>query len=240
LHEKLPFNRSDAMNSTVRAGLIGAGIGGASLFILDPDRGARRRALVRDKAAWMKRKTQDAASATRRDLGNRLDGLRSRARARLADETVDDYRLQERVRATLGRVASHPRAIVVSAKSGWVTLTGDAIEAQIPSIVSAVENVRGVEGVQNEIRPHTEAAGIPSLRSAVHPPRSRSTWIGRNWSPTALVVAGAATGAIALTALAVARRANGDGEAAITEIDILAVETLPSDSGPLGDIDGLL
>jgi gas vesicle protein len=228
------------MNSTLRAGLIGAGIAGASVFLLDPDRGARRRALVRDKAARVSRKTRHAADATRRDLGNRLAGLRSRARARLDDETVDDYKLRERVRATLGRVTSHPRAIVVSAKSGWVTLTGDAIEAQIPSIVSAVENVRGVEGVQNEIRPHAEAASIPSLQGAPRRPGSWATWIPGSWSPTALLIAGAATGAVALTAVAMARRANGDTDTAITEIDILTVETLPPDSAPVGDIDGLL
>jgi hypothetical protein len=228
------------MNSAIRAGLIGAGIGGASVFLLDPDRGARRRALVRDKAAWLSRRTRHAADATRRDLGNRLAGLRSRARARLDNETVDDYKLRERVRATLGRVTSHPRAIVVSAKSGWVTLTGDAIEAQIPSIVSAVENVRGVEGVQNEIRPHAEAESIPSPPRATHRPGSRSTRIRGSWSPTALLIAGAATGAVALTAVAMARRVNGDGEAVMTEIDVLAVETLPPDSVPPGDIGRLL
>ena len=76
------------MTSAVRAGLIGAGIGGASMFLLDPDRGARRRALVRDKAVRATRKTRDAAGATRRDLSNRLSGLQSRIRARVSDETV--------------------------------------------------------------------------------------------------------------------------------------------------------
>jgi len=77
------------MTSTVRAGLIGAGIGGASMFLLDPDRGARRRALIRDKAVWAARKTQDAAGATGRDLSNRLAGLQSRARTQFSDEAVD-------------------------------------------------------------------------------------------------------------------------------------------------------
>ena len=78
------------MTSAVRAGLIGAGIGGASMFLLDPDRGARRRAVVRDTAVRATRKTRDAAGATRRDLGNRLSGLRSRIRGRLSDETIND------------------------------------------------------------------------------------------------------------------------------------------------------
>ena len=49
------------MTSAVRAGLIGAGVGAASMFLLDPERGARRRAVVRDKAVWAGRKTRDAA-----------------------------------------------------------------------------------------------------------------------------------------------------------------------------------
>jgi hypothetical protein len=86
------------MTSAVRAGLIGAGIGGASMFLLDPDRGARRRALVRDKAVRATLKTRDAAGATRRDLSNRLSGLQSRIRARGADGTVDDQAVQTHLR----------------------------------------------------------------------------------------------------------------------------------------------
>ena len=76
------------MTSAVRAGLIGAGVGAASMFLLDPDRGGRRRALVRDKAVWASRKTRDAAETTRRDLSNRLTGLQARVRNQFADDTV--------------------------------------------------------------------------------------------------------------------------------------------------------
>ena len=239
------------MNSTIRAGLIGASIGGASMFLLDPDRGARRRALVRDKAVRVARRTRDAADATRRDLGNRLAGLRS-TRARLSGERIDDVRLRERVRAALGRATSHSRAIAVDAYSGCVTLTGDALEAEIPAIVSAVEDVRGVEGVQNAIRPHQMADGIPSLQGASDRPMSWSAWIREGWSPTALVIAGVATGAVAFTAAALARSGNGRASswseqtpfpldaAFVTEVDVLAIDTVPSDTGPLGDTEGLL
>jgi hypothetical protein len=86
------------MTSAVRAGLIGAGIGGASMFLLDPDRGARRRALVRDKAVRATRKTREAAGATRRDLSNRLSGLQSRMRARVSEGTVDDHAVRTHLR----------------------------------------------------------------------------------------------------------------------------------------------
>src|SRR6266542_3470540 len=51
------------MTSTIRAGLIGAGIGGASVFLLDRDRGASRRALVRATAIRAAQKSRDAAGA---------------------------------------------------------------------------------------------------------------------------------------------------------------------------------
>ena len=86
------------MTSAVRAGLIGAGIGGASMFLLDPGRGAQRRALVRDKAVRATRQTRDAAAATRRDLSNRLSGLQSRIRARASDGTVTDQVVQTHLR----------------------------------------------------------------------------------------------------------------------------------------------
>jgi hypothetical protein len=238
--------------NTIRAGLIGAGIGGASMFLLDPQRGAGRRALVRDKATSAARKTRDAASATGRDLGNRLWGLRSRAGARLSDEAVDDATLGARVRSALGRATPRPRSIGVNAADGWVTLTGDALEADVPTIVSAVGAVRGVKGVQNEIRAHATAEGVPALQGRPRRPARRG------WSPTTKWLAGAsiATGAIAIAA-ALARadgRASGDGRAPNartappspeqeaaegfeTEIGILIVGTAPTERGTFGSDD---
>jgi hypothetical protein len=80
LAQRKTSQQEQTMHSTVRAGLIGAGIGGASMFLLDPDRGARRRTLVLDKTASMARKT--------RDVGQRLSSLQSRARSRFSDRTA--------------------------------------------------------------------------------------------------------------------------------------------------------
>ena len=55
--------------------LGGIGAGAALMFLLDPDRGRRRRALIRDKAVGLSndlRKTMDKKSA---DLKNRAEGL---------------------------------------------------------------------------------------------------------------------------------------------------------------------
>ena len=190
------------MTSTLRAGLIGAGIGGASMFLLDPDRGARRRAVVRDKAVWVARKTRDAAGATGRDLGNRLEGVKARARRSITDEPVDDRRLGARVRAALGHATSHPRAISLSVADGCVCLMGDALESEIDSIVSAVEAVPGVKSVQNELRAHPSSDGVPSLQGGSASPNSVGVRLIEGWSPTAICAASVAAGGLAIMAAA--------------------------------------
>src|SRR5438105_14161704 len=106
------------MTSMVRSSLIGAGVGAGLMFMMDPSRGARRRALVRDKMARAAHKTRDAADATGRDLSHRVAGLAARARSRMRDARADDRVICERVRAELGRVTSHPGAIRVRSSGG--------------------------------------------------------------------------------------------------------------------------
>jgi hypothetical protein len=198
------------MTSTVRAGLIGAGIGGATMFLLDPDRGARRRALMRDKCVWASRKTRDAAEATRRDLNNRMTGLQARVRARFSEDTADDPVLCARVRAALGRVTSHPGALCIDVTNGFVTVTGDALESEAKAIVSAVAGVRGVDGVQNEMTTHASSDGIPSLQGGSGRPDQWTTWVRGSWSPTAMLAAGAGLAACAVMMAATQTRSNGE------------------------------
>src|SRR2546430_14268417 len=98
------------MTSASRSSLIAAGVGAALMFLLDPSRGVRRRAIVRDKIARAARKTRDAAGVTRRDLANRMTGADAQARSRAADEPADGRAVCERLRAGLGPVPSHPPA----------------------------------------------------------------------------------------------------------------------------------
>ncbi len=69
------------MNTT---GLIGAlGLGAGLGYMLDPERGRRRRKLARDAAVHALHVTQDAASATSRDARNRARGAVAEMRGRL-------------------------------------------------------------------------------------------------------------------------------------------------------------
>src|SRR5262249_18403896 len=91
--------------------LAGAGFGALLMFMSDPDRGARRRALVRDKTGRSARFGGRTVTATAADLAHRTRGVAANAWGSIRRESVDDERLIERARAALGHVCSHPRAI---------------------------------------------------------------------------------------------------------------------------------
>ena len=55
--------------------LIGEGNFFAGIDLFDPDRGARRRALINDKFVSLFNKTGDAVGKTSRDIANRARGI---------------------------------------------------------------------------------------------------------------------------------------------------------------------
>src|SRR5687767_12662978 len=110
------------------SGLL-AGLGLA--FMLDPNRGARRRALVRDKALRAGHKLADGVEAKATDLRNRTKGAAAELRSRFRGHEADDEIVHERVRSAIGRVVSHPGAILVNAQQGTVTLQGQVLESEL-------------------------------------------------------------------------------------------------------------
>jgi gas vesicle protein len=184
--------------------LLGAGIGAAAAFMLDPQGGGRRRSLVRDKVVRASRKTRDGVDATTRDLANRTRGIAAATRGRWSSETVDDERLVERVRAKLGRASSHPRAVDVRAVNGEVTLYGPILAQEADAVLRAVGAVRGVRSVVNELEPHDTAEGIPSLQGEGRTAGPSIDILQRNWAPATQALVGVA--AIAATMLAYSAR----------------------------------
>jgi osmotically-inducible protein OsmY len=142
----------------------GLGIGTGLMFLLDPDRGKRRRALLRDKCVWMARKTGETFEGTARDLRNRTQGMMSEVRSHFSSEPVDDSVLTDRVRAKLGRVVSHPRAIDVSVQNGRVALSGPIFTAEVPELLATVNRIKGVTEVMNGLEPQDESANHPTLQ----------------------------------------------------------------------------
>lgn len=194
---------------------LGVGVGALLTFIADPHAGRRRRALARDQLVRAGRKTRDAVDATARDIANRTSGVVAATRARMSNERVDDRRLVERVRAQLGHVCSHPRAIDVSASNGMVTLRGVILAGELDHVLSAVASVRGVVGVVNELEPRESADGVPELQGEGNVDESLDLH-PRRWPPAkqALLTAGLAATGICLAAYS--RRKQGDAMAELT------------------------
>jgi len=187
--------------------MCGIGVGAGLTFLLDPDRGARRRALIRDKVVRTGHKTRDALGATRRDLGHRVGGAMAEARAMFGKDTVDDRILAARVRAELGRVASHPRAIDVDAFNGVIVLSGDVLASEVSSIISAITGVRGVRRVHDNMTGHERADDVLARQGRSGRRNLRTTWLRSGWSPTAIALAGTATAAAIATAVVLRRAA---------------------------------
>lgn len=71
----------------------GLALGALTMFLLDPDKGRRRRALARDKIYSTGVRTRKRIDAKSRDLANRAKGLRAEARHMMSD---DDNRGENR------------------------------------------------------------------------------------------------------------------------------------------------
>lgn len=61
--------------------LAGLGVGAGLMYLLDPERGNRRRALLRDKMVKLNRQTQEAVSGRVKDMSNRAKGMLHEAKS---------------------------------------------------------------------------------------------------------------------------------------------------------------
>jgi hypothetical protein len=132
-------------------GCVGLGVG--LMYLLDPNGGTRRRALVRDKTRSYWQKTGDLIGKTARDARNRTRGILWEAGTQLrsAVEVPDDTVLEARVRAQLGHAISHGGAIRVSAHQGRVTLSGPISPSAADKLLATVASVAGVTEVVNDL-----------------------------------------------------------------------------------------
>ena len=178
--------------------LLGAVLGAAGAFLLDPALGRDRRALIRDKVT----EGHDFAEAAARDLRRRARRLRGRvSRLRGRRGSSDDV-LMERVRAKLGRYCSHPQALEVTAFKGHVVLTGDVLATEEQQVLAAVRSVRGVEQVDDKLTPYASAEGVVSLQDGSTSGRERFTLREGDWSPGVRLMAGSTGTLLILYALA--------------------------------------
>lgn len=184
--------------------LAGACVGAAGMYLLDPNRGARRRAVMRDKLTRAAHTTVDGLDAAGRDLAHRSAGVWAGARRWVASEEVPDYILVERVRATLGRHVSHPHAIEVDANDGCVTLRGKILRREAGPLLRAVSRVAGVAEIDDRLEQHDRAGNIPSLQGGSPRPGNQFELRQEHWAPATRTLVGSA--GAALVAYCAARR----------------------------------
>jgi hypothetical protein len=178
------------MNKVI--GTLGAvALGAAAMYVLDPNSGKRRRAMIKDKAVSLAHKEGEMIARAGRDLKNRVSGIKPRIAAAMKNRNGDDQKLANRVCSNIGRKLSHPGALEVSAKSGKVTLEGDVLASEVQGLLSAVEACQGVTKIDNKLNVHETAAGIPALQG------EGTAANRRNWAPGVALAAGAAGAAAA-------------------------------------------
>ena len=184
-------------NTLLRA----AGMGAALMYFYDPQLGRRRRAVLRDGALHASHRASHWLDVAIRDAQNRVQGTAAEFQSLFDSEPPSDAKLQERVRAKLGHVASHPHLIEVHAEDGCITLCGRSPAHEARRILSAIGAVRGVCSVDNRL----DARLPPEVRESSHLHPS-GTWqaeiLNYAWPPSKRLFAGLTGGLLMLNCMA--------------------------------------
>jgi uncharacterized membrane protein len=172
------------------------GTGAGLMYLFDPDRGACRRARLKDKAAHAIHKTGAVAGSVSRDLTNRVRGLSAQAGSVFKSGGADDDTLAARVRSRMGRAVSHPGAIEVTTQDGLVTLSGDALANEVDALLLCARSTPGVRGVDNQLRIHNRPGDIPNLQGGRARGGARFELMQSNWAPATRLLAALTGGAL--------------------------------------------
>ncbi len=130
--------------------VLGLGI----MYMMDPDRGRTRRARIRAQL--------------------------TRLRSNPDHPEHPDVSLAERVRTTLARCVSDPRAINVDSRGGCILLSGSILRSEVGELIQAVSSVGGVTEVVNRLSTGASREWAPSLRSGRsrrYPAPGSSEWV---------------------------------------------------------------
>jgi hypothetical protein len=176
---------------------VGVALGAAYLF--DPQRGRRRRLEIAQKFGKFERRKARAIRSAWEDTKHRLTGgLHELKSAVTSEGEVTDQVIEARVRSQIGRNSTHPAAIKVCSKDGFVNLSGPVLEDEVANVVQCAKLIRGVKGVENELTVHPTGENISALQGEGHIPN------GKTMKPSTALMIGAA--GIGLTLMGLARR----------------------------------
>ena len=127
-------------------------------YLLDPERGRRRRNVLRDRVLARFRRTLRAGAAAWRGATAEAHGLSHRMIHLVPRETelADDETLRQRVESQLFRDRHIPKSdLNVTAEHGTIILRGELDSpAEIVALEKRVARVPGVRRVHNLLHPH--------------------------------------------------------------------------------------
>ena len=135
--------------------LIGAAIGAAAAWFLDPNDGTRRRNVVRDKTTKYARRGKEEAARKATYAGETVKGKATAVAPGTgrepAGERLNDPALKAKVESEIFRDPDSPKGQVsVSVEDGVVYLRGELDdEAKIEGLREAAARVEGVRGVES-------------------------------------------------------------------------------------------
>lgn len=146
-------------------GVLGLVVGVTAMYMLDPSRGTRRRAIFRDKLYRYSREAREFSMKKARNFSNHLRGMYSiSTRTFHPSRKASDEKLVQRVRSAFGKSLSHPRAVHVEARDGIVTLHGPILHHEVKELISCVAHVPGVKQVITDLEVHRLAGNVSSLQ----------------------------------------------------------------------------
>ena len=143
-----------------------------AMYLFDPERGRRRRHMMRDMGAARMRRALRAGVAAFRGASADAYGMSHRM-IHLAPKTTDitdDDTLRQRVESQLFRDRHLPKGdLNISAEHGTIILRGELHDAtDIATLEERVRRMPGVRGVQNLLHPYgTPAPNKERSRMAV-------------------------------------------------------------------------
>ena len=136
---------------------VAAAAGAGLTYFLDPDAGARRRNMARDRLMATLRSGGKKAESTAAQVSSQAQGAAARAAAAVRKEKPppNDQALAAKVETVIFRDDSVPKgAINVDAADGVVTLRGEVGDRDmIEELEKEVRGINGVKDVSNLLHP---------------------------------------------------------------------------------------
>src|SRR5262245_59275487 len=147
----------------------GLGLGAALMYLFDPDRGKRRRSLLKNKVESAGNKAIDSAEKMGRNLRNRAYGVVAETKSIFRQEDISDDVLIDRVRSRLGRMPVDISTFEVNAQDVVVMLRGNIFRDELPKVLRAVRFVRGVKDLDDQFTVQDRPGGVADLQGEPRP-----------------------------------------------------------------------